>query len=166
MVLVVEPPLGNGDRDQVTPYDSTYFHAGGEISSTAEGRYVSIYESLLVHPAHTDGFVDKGDPVVVSQLVGIALRSASSATDVITVETEGIWWLDVYAYDNLGWLGTINVGDMLYIDPVTALVSNDWEDIPFGHALGPVTAGTTALIAVKVHAFQIFYPGWAQVVLN
>ena len=124
MVGFPEPPDEEGDIPQRTPYDATYAHAGGEISSTLEGRYVNIYEELLVHPAHADGFVDKGDPVVAQMLVGVALRTASSVDDVIVVETEGLWWLDVYADDEMGFWGGVSVGDMLFIDPVTAQVNN------------------------------------------
>ena len=160
MVGMPEPPDEGGEITQRTPYDATYAHAGGEISSTLEGRYVNIIEELVVHPAHADGFVDKGDPVVIQMLVGIALKSASSVDDVIVVETEGVWWLDVRSDTDMVWWGGINVGDMLFIDPVTAEVNNIWYNIPFGHALGPVAEGATTLIAVKVHAFQLFWPGW------
>ena len=160
MVAFPEPPEEPGVLDQRSAYDATYAHAGGEISSTSEGRHINIIEEMIVHPAHADGFVDKGDPVVVQMLVGIALNSAASINDVIVVETEGVWWLNVRSDADMGWWGGINVGDMLYIDPVTAEVNNIWYNIPFGHALGPVAEGATALIAVKVHAFQLFFPGW------
>lgn len=141
-----------------TAYDATYFHSGPECSSTSEGRHVNIVENLLTHPSHpADGLVDKGDPVVVQMLVGIALRSATSEADVIVVETEGIWYLMVEATK---WGDDIHVGSMLFIDPVTAVISDDWGDIPFGHALAPVLMNETTLIAVKVHAFQYLFPWW------
>ena len=151
---------GGGGENQRSAYDTTYARAGAECSSTMEGRHVNIYEDLLVHPTHADGLVDKGDPVCVSMLVGIAMNSAASTDDVIVIETEGIWYLDVYADPDAGFWAGIDVGDMLFIDSTTAVVSNDWTDIPFGHALGPVADGETSLIAVKVHAFQLFFPGW------
>ena len=166
VVSYPEPPVNPGSRNQRTPYDATLFHAGSEGSSTQEGRYVNIYEELLVHPTHADGFVDKGDPVVASMLVGIALKSGASIDDVIVVETEGIWYLNVRSDVDMGWWGGINVGDMVFIDALTAEVNNIWYNIPFGHALGPVAAGATTLIAVKVHAFQLFFPGWLWWGLN
>jgi len=141
---------------EATCYDATYQRAGDECSSTLEGRHVNIVENLLVHPSHTDGLVDKGDPVVVQSLVGVAMGSAASADDAVVVDTEGVWYLDVSA----GKMGDIHVGTMLYIDPTTALISDDYEDTPFGHALAPVDDGETTLIAVKVHAFQILFPWW------
>lgn len=148
----------NDNRTERTAYDATYMHPGGEISSTAEGRYVNIYEDLLIHPAHADGLVDKGDPVVVQQLVGIALKSAVSSDDVIVVETEGLWYLTVTAGTN--GMGDIDVGMVLYIDYTTAAISNDSMGVPFGHALAQVLDGETEVIAVKVHAFQTLFPWW------
>jgi len=37
---------------------------GEEISSTYEGRHVTVLESDLIHPTHADDLVDKADPVV------------------------------------------------------------------------------------------------------
>ena len=142
-----------------TCYDATYQRAGDECSSTLEGRHVNIFENLLVHPSHPDDdLVDKGDPVVVQMLVGVALGSATSEDDAIVVETEGVWYLIVEAGKQ--GMGDIHVGTMLFIDPVTAVISDDWEGIPFGHALAPIDDGQAALIAVKVHAFQILFPWW------
>ena len=83
------------------------------------------------------------------------MNSAASASDVITVDTEGIWWLMAAAT-----LGNINIGDMVFIDWWTAVVSDDWQACPFGHALAQVLDGQTTLIAVKVHAFQVIFPWW------
>jgi len=139
-----------------TPYDATYQRPGDECSSTLEGRHVNVYEDLITHPAHADGFVNKGDPVLVGySLVGVALKSASSVDDVIPIETEGVWYLNVYAEQ-----ANIGVGDMIFIDWTTAVLSNDWTDAPFGHALGQVLSDQTTLIAVKVHAFQLLFPWW------
>ena len=132
-------------------YNSDYQTAGNECSSTYEGRHVSIYEDLLVHPAHTGGLVKKGDPCVVgNNLVGVSMRTAGSSDDVITLDTEGIWWMDIEAGQ-----ANISVGQMVYIDTTTAVVSDDSADVPFGLALGQVINGNTTLIAVKVHAFQV-----------
>lgn len=144
------------DPDQITSYDATYQQAGSQCSSTHEGRHVSIIENLLLHPAHADGLVRKGDPILAGwSLVGVAMHSAENAAQFITIDTEGIWYLMVEAT-----LANIDIGDMVFIDSVTAAVSDDWEDVPFGHALGPVVDGNTTLIAVKVHAFQILIPWW------
>ncbi len=75
----------------VTRYSATGRSAGQEISSTYEGRHLTAEESVLIHPYHADGFVDKGDPVLVGDsIVGVALNSAAAATDMIAFDTEGI----------------------------------------------------------------------------
>ena len=133
------------------PYLNVYAEAGEEVSSTLGGRHVNILEGDLVHPAHTDGFVNKGDPVSFGigwfgMGVGVALMSASADTDVIPVDTEGIWRCEVVAqWDMI-------VGQLVFID--SAGVLRDWpaddEAHIFGYTLQPLLAGT-GTIAVKVH---------------
>jgi len=130
---------------------------GDEISSTYEGRHITLLESDLVHPTHADGFVDKGDPIVSATgkpaIVGVAFRSATAATDKIAIDTEGIWNLDVVAANDAG-NSAVAGSDLLYINTTTAVISkisNQATQVPFGYALGIVTSGATAAIAVKVH---------------
>ncbi len=131
--------------------------AGEEISSTYEGRHVTLLESELIHPSHTDGLVNKGDPVVFGtvalQGVGVSFKSAAAATDLIAIDTEGIWVIDVNAADD-GGNRAIEGGDRLYINNSTAIVSaiaTGATQVPFGYALGHVDSGLTETIAVKVH---------------
>lgn len=134
------------------PYYNPYAVAGEEVSSTLGGRHVAILESDLVHPAHTDGFVDKGDPVSfgigwAGAGVGIAMNSAESADDVITVDTEGIWRCEVVVgFDDL------IVGQIIFITSAGVLV--DWPPDElchiFGYAMQSLAVGT-GTIAVKVH---------------
>jgi len=132
--------------------------AGDEVSSTYEGRHVTVLESDLIHPSHTDGFADNGDPVVFGttglQAVGVVVGpSATAATDLVTVDTEGIWIIDVNAADD-GGNSAVEGGERLYISITTAIVSkiaDSATNVPFGYALGHVDAGLTETIAVKVH---------------
>jgi hypothetical protein len=139
--------------------------AGNEASSTYEGRYLTVVESELTHPYHSDGFVDKGDPVMHGKnIVGVAMASAAAATDLISIDTEGIWYLNV--------LGCVSDGTsdgiakaLAYGDPVffqvtpgtdTYLLSGEQDPShfrPFGYVLGSVSSSTTSptLVAVKVH---------------
>ena len=130
---------------------------GDEISSTYEGRHLTLLESDLVHPTHADGFVDKGDPVVSATgkpaIVGVAFKSAEAATDRIAIDTEGIWALDVVAQNDAGNVAVAG-GDLIYINTTTAVlskISNGATQVPFGYALGIITSGNTEAIAVKVH---------------
>jgi len=131
--------------------------AGTEVSSTYEGRHVTVLESDLLHPSHTDGFVDKGDPVIFGtvalQGVGVAFISAAAATDWVAVDTEGIWNLSVVASNDDG-NSLVVGGNPLFINTTTGIISkisNVVTQVPFGYAMGQVTAGATAVIAVKVH---------------
>ena len=131
--------------------------AGDEISSTYEGRHVTLDESLLIHPTTADGLVDKGQPVVFNtaalQGVGVAFKSAAAATDLIAIDTEGIWVQSVVANDDNGG-SAVRVGDLLYINVSTAVISKiaaRATNIPFGYALGNFDSGLTRTIAVKIH---------------
>lgn len=129
--------------------------AGEEISSTYEGRHLSILESAITHPTHTDGFVDGGDPVLVGDLiVGVAFSGAAAATDYIAIDTEGIWALTVQGVDDDGNIA-VAIGDQVYINTTTAILSknsNKNTQQRFGYALSPVVSGvTTTVVAVKVH---------------
>jgi len=153
-------------------YLATNATAGEEVSSTYEGRHVTLEESLLIHPYHADTFVDKGDPVLFAvgsgfmNGVGVALTSATAATDLIAIDTEGIWFLNVLGSISDGSIDgaacALNAGDPVYIRKATGTVgvpymlsgqddANDW--VPFGYLLGDVTAHLTTptLVAVKVH---------------
>ena len=132
---------------------------GEEISSTYEGRHVTVLESELIHKAgNVGGFVDKGNPVIfgtpLGHGIGIAFTSAAAATDLVAVDTEGIWIVDVVAADD-GGNRAIAGGDVLYINTTTAVVSaiaTGATQIPFGYALGIIaTPGNIERIAVKLH---------------
>jgi len=135
-------------------YLATGHSAGDECSSTYEGRHLTLEESYLTHPDHADGYVDKGDPVLCGEnIVGVALLSASADTDLITIDTEGIWFLNATAEDE-GGNSAIAPGDELYINKTTAVISkirNQATHARFGYALGDLSSGTTGVVAVKVH---------------
>jgi len=148
-------------------YLATGREAGDEISSTYEGRHVTLEESYLTHPYHADGFVDKGDPVLVGdEFVGVALKSAAAATDLIAIDTEGVWFLSVFGCITDGTVNgaahTMIPGDPVYIKRVlgtdTSILSGQSDPQNyrrFGYLLGDVTAdlesGTPDVVAVKVH---------------
>jgi len=132
---------------------------GEEVSSTYEGRHVTLLESELIHKAgNVGGLVDKGNPVVFDITeghgVGIAFTDAAAATDLVAIDTEGIWIVDVVAADDGGNIA-VGGGDVLYINNVTAVVSKiatGATQVPFGYALGIIaTPGNIERIAVKLH---------------
>jgi hypothetical protein len=144
--------------DEHNPYYDVYRSEGEEVSSTNEGRYVKVLESnILGHPAHGDGLVDKGDPVALFDSVGVAMGSATAATDIITIDTEGIWRLSV-TNTGLNNFTNIVVGQQLFITSA-GVITDDWVSsfAIFGWALQPITGVGTLTIAVKVH---YEYPYW------
>jgi len=151
-----------------TQYPTTGQSAGNEGSSTYEGRYLSFVESDLTHPYHSDGFVDGGDPVMVGNIVGVAMSSASAATDIISIDTEGVWYLYVLGCVSDGTSDGIAkalvAGDPVYFQKTpgtdTYLLSGEQDPYhfqPFGEVLGAVSASTTVptLVAVKVHGSPV-----------
>ncbi len=154
----------------VYPGDQT---AGTQVSSTYEGRHLTVREDELLHPFIADGFVNKGDPVILSdsgvpatygEAIGIAFKSGAATSDLIAVDTEGIWNLTVYAEDDDGNVA-IEIGDTLYIhdasvgaasadgygDCEISKITNTVTQRIFGYALGSVVSGGSGVIAVKLH---------------
>jgi hypothetical protein len=141
-------------------YSATGKTAGEECSSTYEGRHLTIVESELVHKSgNAGGFVIKGDPVIHSTTagvvtVGVAFKTAAAATDLIAIDTEGIWYLTAYDLNDFG-NSAIVAGQQIYINRTTAVlskISNTITNIPFGYALGPVSnTGSGGIVAIKVH---------------
>jgi hypothetical protein len=148
-------------------YLATGKTAGEEVSSTYEGRHLTLEENYLTHPYHADGLVDKGDPVLVGdEIVGVAFNSAAAAGDLITIDTEGIWFLNVFGCISDGTInGAAHVmatGDPVFIKRVpgtdTVILSGQADPQNyrrFGYLLGDLTAdleaGTPDLVAVKIH---------------
>lgn len=139
-------------------YDMTSKVAGEELSSTYEGRHITLLESNLTHPTHSDGLVNKGDPVQAGHIVGVAFDSALAATQPIAIDTEGVWALSCVAANYSG-NSAIAIGDILYIggtpgyNPASGggIISKDATGTRFGKALSILATGYTGLVAVKVH---------------
>lgn len=148
--------------------------AGTEVSSTYEGRHLTLLETELIHPTHAaDGWVNKGDPVLIcdagdittyGKIVGVAFTSATADADYIAIDTEGIFNLTVFGTDDID-NSAVRIGDDIYIhDGSTAGVGatgtgdgtlskrrNIATQRHFGVALGRVPGGGSGVIAVKVH---------------
>lgn len=129
---------------------------GTEVSSTGGGRHVTLFASELICDA-VEGTAIKGWPCVFGltalKQVGICLRSTSTATDRVAIDTEGIWNVLVSADDDNG-ACVVYGGDRLFINVETCIVSkitNIATQIPFGYALGQIASGEDVVIAVKVH---------------
>jgi len=127
------------------------------------GDNLSFLASQIVNPAHVTGdtytnlvgtgegltvpinLVETGDPVVIGRIVGVANNDALQSTDTVVVSTRGVYNLAVKCIHH-----AITVGETVYIDPVTAVVSDDSTAVPFGCALAAVAGGATTTINVKL----------------
>lgn len=112
-----------------------------------EGRYLTGAASYPATPV-------TGDPVLLGQIPGVALTDEAeggNATGEITIDTGGVYNLSVQAVNNSG-NSAVAIGDILYYEAgETPPINKDGTSgVRFGYALGTVTAGATATIAVKV----------------
>lgn len=114
----------------------------------APGKDIAITESLLVHPTHTDGLVDSGDPVVVGRLVGVAATSAAATTDKIAISTVGVYKLSVTGSHN-----GIGFGETVFIDPAAGTLSDDLTDVPFGVSVDETTITPTGTATIAIRLF-------------
>lgn len=138
----------------VNAYYDPRAQAGDEVSSTYEGRHISVQEVVLVHVDPGDGLVDKGQPVAFWEGVGIALKDATSTSENVPIDTEGIWRVEVVAT----W-GVV-IGQSLYITATGVVTDDPTSAIAiFGYSLQTITGGSTAIIAVKVHWMALNW-GW------
>jgi predicted RecA/RadA family phage recombinase len=110
-----------------------------------KGDNVTVVESVLVHPTHSDGLVDGGDQIVCHRLVGVANFDALASTDNIVISTRGVFSLPVTSIGN-----GLSIGETVFIDPSTAALSEDSNDTPFGIALDTVTALATKTIPIRL----------------
>lgn len=131
---------------------------GDQISSTGEGRHVTLFPDNLSHGTNVS-VVTKGYPVwfgATGAGVGMPFVTQTATTNLIAqgaIDTEGIWCVDVDATADAGDVA-VAVGDRLYVNTTTGVVSkinNIATQLPFGYALGIVTSGEVNRIAVKVH---------------
>ncbi len=127
---------------------------GDEISSTYEGRHVTLYGDNIEHGSQVS-YVTKGYGVWFEAAVGMpfATQTAALGNLLMTMDTEGIWCVDVKG-ENDGGDEAVAVGQALYINTTTGLVSkirDNSTQLPFGYALGIVGSGSTERVAVKVH---------------
>jgi len=148
----------------VNAYVNTGQSAGEEASSTGGGRHLTFEESVLNHPYHSDGMVDGGDPVSYGDTVGVAFKGAAAETDMIAIDTEGGWWLNVLGIvsdgTNDGLAQELPAGSRVFIQRsagTTVYILTGESDPqnfqPFGITESAVTASLTVptLVFVKVH---------------
>ncbi len=112
-------------------------HSLGDTYSTLVGAGVGA--TLPIN------LVETGDPVVIGRVVGVSNMDAILSTDTIVISTRGVYALAVKSIHN-----GLTLGETVYIDPVTAVISDDSNGVPFGCALGTVASSATTTINVKL----------------
>lgn len=110
----------------------------------AEGRYLTGAATAPATPV-------SGDPVLLGDIPGIALTDegdGGNATGEITIDTSGVYNLEVVGEDGAG-SAAVAIGDIVYYDggEINADVTNGTR---YGYALGAVASGATTEIAVKI----------------
>ena len=129
---------------------------GDEISSTYEGRHITATAAELITDDGS-GVATKGHACVFGllgiQAVGVCFNTGTT-TDLIAIDTEGIWALPVQGEDD-GGDRILYPGQPLFINVDTCDISairNNATQIPFGYLLTQVGSGEDdAISAVKVH---------------
>lgn len=90
-----------------------------------------------------------GDPVVDGQLPAVALTDRGTDGKA-SCKTNGVFLLSVKGID-AGGNSAVVEGDVLYhVQADTPKLSKKVAGVRFGYAIGPVTAGATGTVAVKV----------------
>jgi len=112
------------------------------------GDNVTLPVANLVFPTHSDSLPHSSDPVLCGRLAGVVNQDGVSGGSVV-VSTRGVYNLSVSSIHN-----GISIGETVYIDPVTAALTDDFTDVPFGVALDAVPAGNVAT-TVRVKLFGI-----------
>ena len=121
----------------INPYSTGLTAGTAQVSAKYPLDKLTLIESSLVHPTHSDGFVDRGDPVYCNGIVGVCEKSATAATDYVTVATKGIWNLTATA------ASAITVGTQIYIVNASgALTTSNSSATAFGKALGALASGS------------------------
>lgn len=112
------------------------------LNFDSPGDRVTIPASACVAPNTPP---KSSDPVVAGRLCGICNFDAVNGDNAV-ISVKGVYKVAVQSLHETG----IKVGETVYIDPSTAVVSDDYNDVPFGAALDTVTLGQTTTIRVRL----------------
>ncbi len=107
--------------------------SGDQIHVTGGGDTLTFLEKDLVHPARDSGLVEKGDPVIAGDgITGVAQNSAATENDKIAVDRKTPRYLNATLTEGA------DLGNTLYIDKETAVLTLDAEGYPFSKVLDDV----------------------------
>jgi len=128
---------------------------GTEVSSTYEGRHITCTAAELITDGGS-GVAVKGHACIFGlvglQAVGVCFNSGT-LTDLIAIDTEGIWNLPVTGKDDAGNRALVP-GEPVFINNTTCEISgvrNNATQVPFGYLLTEAATTVETISAVKVH---------------
>lgn len=108
----------------------------------SDGLNVTLALTSIVAPNSPP---KSGDACVAGRLVGIANQDGVVGGKLV-ITTRGVFNLAVKALHHTG----ITPGETVFIDPTTAVLSDDYTAVPFGVAIDPVVLAATTTIRVRL----------------
>lgn len=120
----------------------------------AKNRNFADGDQLSLAPTSAPGTTAlSGDPVIVGQIPGVALKDATDTvanSGTAPIQFDGVYTLSVKAIDG-GGNSAVAVGDILYyVAADTPRLSKKNTGVRFGYALEAISSGATQSIKVKV----------------
>ena len=128
---------------------------GTEVSSTYEGRHITCTAAELITDSGAQ-VATKGHACIFGliglQAVGVCFNTGTG-TDLIAIDTEGVWNLPVYGKDD-GGDRVLRPGEPVFIHNTSCEISglrDNATQVPFGYLLTEVASGAETISVVKVH---------------
>ncbi len=122
---------------------------GYEISPTPVqgGSLLTLNEANVVAPSNPPTV---GQAAVCGGIVGVVVTAPTGNNEDLVLQTSGIFSQPVKAHDGTT-TAAVSVGELLYINATTAVISVDTDDVPFGYALSALSGSASASnICVKL----------------
>ena len=142
--------------------DSPYTPGNTAGIKIGDGKVITLLESELVQPTRTGELVNKGDPVIGNNIVGIAKVTVTAATQFVSIDLEGVFDMAVVGSDGNGTKAGV-IGDIIYIAPATAILSLDSEGVPFAILLTALAASASSAVVPIALGAALVSGGPAQV---
>ena len=128
---------------------------GTEVSSTYEGRHITCTAAELITDSGS-GVATKGHACIFGlvglQAVGVCFNTGT-LTDLIAIDTEGIWNLPVTGKDDAGNRALLP-GEPVFIHNTTCEISgirDNATQVPLGYLLTEAATTVETISVVKVH---------------
>lgn len=93
--------------------------------------------------------VESGDPVAVGDLPGVAVTDYRADDGTASVQTNGVFDLDVKAENGSG-NKKVDAGDAVYLQSDGTINIKSGTGVRFGYALVDIASGDTDTIPVKI----------------